>query len=88
MLNVYHSLLQGDPVRVKSMKDLYMYTYKTDNRATIVIDNRVSNTKYTSIELYIIVFAKSCWVYNLLLSYTVVMICGTVVTIYVQVVYW
>ncbi|XP_052775207.1 EF-hand calcium-binding domain-containing protein 7-like isoform X6 [Mya arenaria] len=32
--------LAGDPHRIRNMKDLYLYTYKNELRATIVVDNR------------------------------------------------
>ena len=33
--------LQGEPEKIKNMKDLYMYTFKNEHRATIIIDNKV-----------------------------------------------
>lgn len=32
---------QGEATKVKGMKDLTMYTYMSDTRATIVVDNKV-----------------------------------------------
>lgn len=30
----------GEPEKIKNMKDLYMYTFKNEHRATIIIDNK------------------------------------------------
>lgn len=41
---------QGEATKVKGMKDLTMYTYMSDTRATIVVDNKVrdkSKCQYT-----------------------------------------
>lgn len=37
--------IQGEAAKVKGMKDLTMYTYMSDTRATIVLDNKVRNKK-------------------------------------------
>lgn len=37
--------VQGEGTKVKGMKDLTMYTYMGDTRATIVLDNKVNVTK-------------------------------------------
>lgn len=40
---------QGEATKVKGMKDLTMYTYMSDTRATIVVDNKVRDKKQMSI---------------------------------------
>lgn len=37
--------IQGEATKVKGMKDLTMYTYMSDTRATIVLENKVRNKK-------------------------------------------
>lgn len=40
---------QGEATKVKGMKDLTMFTYMSDTRATIVVDNKVRDKKQMSI---------------------------------------
>lgn len=40
----------GDPTKIKGMKDLYLYTYRNDFWATVVVDNKSRSTVNLSVD--------------------------------------
>lgn len=50
---------QGEATKVKGMKDLMMYTYMSDTRATIVVDNKVRDKKQSQYTRLIVSILQS-----------------------------
>ena len=59
--------LQGDQIRIKNMKDLFLYSYVTDFQAWYVVENQVCLSAFHFTKIFFVCFEAHPFTYVIML---------------------